>query len=208
MLRVAPGTTRLKVTKDRGGNSAGGRVYQGWTAESGLLLAVPVVGFGGAEGFSGWAQAPLVGVGIVAGVDGRVVGDDQDLELGGAGVEEWGRYAGRVNKHVAGADGGEAVGGAHGAGAGAEDEQFLLTDVEVRGADRCAGWETADLEIERMAAVPDAGVAQAAESDRAVAGERVKFFGGRVRLVLREGIEVDVVHEGWARTTDYPRFRS
>jgi hypothetical protein len=106
-----------------------------------------------------------VGIGIVAGVDGRIVGDDENFEVGGAGVEQLVRYAGWVNKKIADADGGEAVGRAHGAGAGADDEQFPLADVEVIGADRGAGREAADLEIKRMPAAPRAGVAEAAEGE-------------------------------------------
>ena len=135
------------------------------------VLAVEVVGLRDAEEFPGRAEAPLVGVGIVAGVDGRVVGDDEDFEVGVAGVEELVRYAGRVDKHVAYADGREAVGRAHGADAGADEEQFPLTEVEVVGANGGTGQEAADLEIEGMAAAPRAGVARAAEGEGEVAAK-------------------------------------
>ena len=105
------------------------------------------------------------------------------------------RHAGRVYKHVAHADGREAVGRPHVAGAGADDEQFPLSEVEVMRSNGCAGRESADLEVKRMPDAPRAGIAQAADGNRDFAAVRLEFLGGRVLLLPRNRIEVEVVHK-------------
>ncbi len=111
-------------------------------------------------------------------------GRNQHLEVGVARVEQLVRFARRMEEDVARfhrmtflADTHEAVTGAH-------EEQLPLRVMHMEGADRLARRDAAELQVERMAAAPGAGIEHAAERRGEVADEGVKMPGGRKLLDL------------------------
>jgi len=179
--------------REHGGGRGGGHAVGFGVGRKGFF-AVEVMGGVGAEEEAGRAERVFVGVGIMAAVDGRVVGDDEDFEIGGAGVDELVGGAGRVDEAVAGADGKRAVGRAGGAGAGLDEEEFPLREVGVIGADGGAGRKPAKLDVERMTAGPCPTISDTAEREGNVATERVEFAGGRAEFFFSERRKADVVH--------------
>ena len=84
--------------------------------------------------------------------------------------------------------------GAHGGGAGFDDEVFPLREVRVEGAHGGAGRDAAELDVAGMTAAPGAAVTDAAEGEGNVADEGAERAAGRALFGFREIGEVDPGH--------------
>ena len=130
-----------------------------------LFLAIPVIEAGGAKEHARCAHAPFAGIGVVPVVHGRIVCHEMVKQVGIAGVGELMRVAGRMEDHVAGSDGLEAIDSPHGAAAAEKEVAFPLGGVRVERAATFAGGEFGQFEIKGMAAEAGGGVALRAEGD-------------------------------------------
>lgn len=139
-------------------------------------------------------QSPLVGVRVVKGVELRMIGHDEHVEIMRPGVDQLVGLTRRMDPDVAGAHGHPFGADAYDSLAGPDQEELPLGEVGVVGTNSGAGRDPPFLHVEGMTAAPSANILNTAEGEGEVATERMKPARGRALFKPCQGGPGEGVH--------------
>jgi hypothetical protein len=158
----------------------------------GSLLAFEVVHFLNLENLPLWLGHPFAGVGVVDHIRLRLVSDDEEGEVFGAGVDELMSLSGREDEVVTRLDRLPALRRACLAAAGEDVIGLPLGGMLVERKVDLPRRDAVDFEVERVAAAPGADVLLPSSGD----GQRT---AGEAILALRGVLRVQGRSSAWAR---------